>query len=125
MKYIGLYTKPSCRRRIKLIVPSMVARYTHNFSPGTGFDRVGRVDKYLLTLSKACSHFLSHSKQAYFLSTFKKGRLLSADMEMNLDKAVIRLANLCTSCMCFVECIFCKAWTFSGQSQSISWSLYI
>lgn len=55
-------------------------------------------DRYILRSIKVSLHFSSQLKCVDFPRILKKGKLLSANLEMNLDKAVTQPTNRCTAC---------------------------
>ena len=82
-----------------LIVVGNAARYNINVADGDGLDNVVSLVKYCLSSSKACCCSCPHSKRSKLRSILKKGRPLSADLEMNLFNAASLPINFCT---CFL-----------------------
>ncbi|RDX77437.1 hypothetical protein CR513_42454, partial [Mucuna pruriens] len=97
MKYISRWL-PSCScTKTALTVASDTEIYKCKGIPSTGRVNTGGDANMALNLRKASSHSSVHTKFLAFFRVLKIGLAVSADREMNRDKAVIRPISCCTS----------------------------
>jgi hypothetical protein len=80
-----------------LITSVVAARYRNSVSPGSGATSTGREVRYCLISWKACSASSVHVNGPDPLINLKKGRALSASLEMKWLRAASDPVNLCTS----------------------------
>ncbi len=80
-----------------LTARSDMAKYRKRGSPGVGFDKSKEEERYFFRSSKADIQSSSHLKLVHFFRSWKKGWHRSADLDMNLFKAVVIPANRWTS----------------------------
>jgi hypothetical protein len=80
-----------------LITSVVTARYRNSVSPGSGATRTGREVRYYFISWKACSASSVHVNGPEPLINLKKGRALSATLEIKWLRAVRDPVNLYTS----------------------------
>jgi hypothetical protein len=80
-----------------VITSVVIARYRNNVLPGSGATRTGKELRYCFISWKACSASSVHVNGLDPLISLKKGRALSASLEMKWLRAARDPVNLCTS----------------------------
>jgi hypothetical protein len=80
-----------------LMTSVIAARYRNSVSPGSRATRTGREVRYCFISWKACSASSVHVNGPDPLISLKKGRALSASLEMKRLRAARDPVNCCTS----------------------------
>lgn len=95
-----------------LVVCQVTATYRRSLVSWVGLKIVFKVVRYFLRFPNVCCCYRPKANVSTLLRVWKKGRLLSADLHMNMFIAARRLANFCTcfllsgGCMLSIALIF-------------------